>query len=197
MSIWNGASKEAELASPEYEIVNHGRYGVKVSLTGVTDESGTVEIDQTSYPAMELVENEAEALGSDQLYLALKGVKTDGMEEGANGFAGLGETSLARMMPDVLSQEAVVMGTLEPEKAGRFQFTAKASDAFLNTYMDPEFPLEGAENMEETRKNHYRTIDPDTGEATANKARAMFQMNYRLELVPPRRTPDEGGDGGQ
>ena len=197
MSLWNGASASAELASPEYQIVNHGRYKVKVSLTGVTDESETVGIGKNTYPSIKLVEDKKDTQEANKLYLALEGVDTRVTEYDANGFVGLAETPLAQMMPDAPNAEVLIMGVLEPEKAGRFRFIAQASDEFLSTYMDPEFPMEGEGDMEAVRKEHYRTINPDTGEMKANKARAMFQMNYRLELVPPRRNPLESGERGQ
>ena len=143
---------------------------------------------------MKLVENSHQALGADQLYLALEGVKAMGDAEGENGFASLECVPLATLMkPDAAAR---IMGILDPGKAGRFQFKAQASDAFLNAYMDPEFPLEGTGSMEGTRKDHYRTIDPVTGDVKAEKARAMFQMTYRLELEPSDQNLPDGGQQG-
>ena len=193
-SILNGASASAELTSPEYEIVNRGRYKVRVSLGGVTDKSESVGIDPDVHRPMKLVENSHQALGADQLYLALEGVKAMGDAEGENGFASLECVPLATLMkPDAAAR---IMGILDPGKAGRFQFKAQASDAFLNAYMDPEFPLEGTGSMEGTRKDHYRTIDPVTGDVKAEKARAMFQMTYRLELEPSDQNLPDGGQQG-
>ena len=56
--------------------------------------------------------------------------------------------------------------------------------------------MEGTGDMEGTRKDHYRTIDPVTGDVKAEKARAMFQMTYRLELEPSDQDLPDGGQQG-
>lgn len=196
-TVRDGASPEAELGSPEYSITNNGNYTVKVSLAGFADASAEKGIDQDLYPAMKLVSAEDQVQNDSDLYLAIQGTagtgSGDGTGTGANPFAGLLETALSGYTTE---DDAAIkeMGILDPAEEGRFQFTGYASDSFIARYMDSEFPYEGTEDLSELRKDHYRQKDAVTGETTANKARAMYRMNYRIELAEPRR---EAGAAGQ
>lgn len=118
------------------------------------------------------------AVGEDDLYLAVEGSGTDGFSE-------MPETPLVGFAAE--GEKITEMGALASGQEGSFQFKAKASREFLDKYMDSQFPLEGSGNMEEIRKNHYRTIDENTNEVKAENARAIYRMHYRLELDPPRR----------
>lgn len=191
VSVWNGAANSAELTSPEYRIVNHSPYGVKVSLTGFKDASDEVGVDLQQYAPISLVSTKQEATGNNQLYLAIQG----SAQEGAEGFGQLAETALAHMETE--GENITEMGILSSGQEGRFQFKAQASEEFLEAYMDSEFPLEGSGDMEEIRKEHYRTIEKGTEQAKANHARAMYRMTYRLEMVPPRRDHTGNEDSGQ
>ncbi len=181
----NGSSNTAELSSPEYSIVNHSPYKVKVSLAGFTDASAEVGVDQQLHKPMNLVNTSEAAVGANDLYLSVKGKGETG------GFSKLGEVALSDY--NIEGQLVTEMGILDQAGSqdgvseGRFSFKASASKEFIDTYMDSEFPLNGDNDMEEIRKQHYRNVDEATGKENANHARAMYRMSYRLEMIPSRR----------
>lgn len=152
--------------APEYTITNNGTRDVRVSVNGfnvaaVRDKGNITLVDSTADLSG------AEAL----LYLAL--TKSRETAEEGNSFTQLTESSLT--MP---TGENIELGTLGQGKHGSFAFTGSANQAFLDQWLDSNFPADAA-----ARKDYMRTKDPVTGETSLKNAAAQFKLTYRIELA--------------
>lgn len=178
ISIKRADSNGFMLDSPAYKIKNAGIYGAKIFLTGFVNQNASVGIDE--FERMNLVASSSNAVsdpaGKTDLYLAIAGT-----DDGGGGFGSLPETSLYDF--DTEGAKQLEMGSLGKGEEAGFIFTGAASGRFMAYYMDHLFPFFSAAAAD--RIAHLRRKDPDTGEISANHARAMFKMSYRVELIHP------------
>lgn len=158
----------AELFStPEYQIVNNGFHEVKVSVNGIENVSAAAGITDD---AMKLKANPGEAVGERDLYLAVKGLDTDGNDGFTAAETGVTDTSFA----------AFELGSLKPGSTGTFGFTGSVGAGFVDKYKDLSFPL--TDTAEEVQKY----MDGSSADRLVH-AKAKYLLKYKVEITPPRR----------
>lgn len=151
---------------PEYTITNNGTREVRVSVNGFNVAAVRDQGNIT------LVDSAADLSGADALlYLAL--TKSTETAEQGNSFTQLTESSLKMSTGDKIE-----LGTLKTDAHGSFAFTGSANQAFLDQWLDSNFPADAA-----ARKDYMRTKDPVTGETSLKNAAAQFKLTYRIELA--------------
>lgn len=176
-------SSEPTLGNPVYTITNNGRYDAAVFVSGFTNDNVAAGI---THDEMTLVNLPSQAIGDQELYLAIKGYHPRS-GEAVNPFDGSPETSLYNF--DVDGVHLKELGTLEAGAEGKFEFVALASKDFIAKYEDTSFPFYGANATAEARVAHIRHEDHSSGVpvTSANEARAKYKMTYRIKITPPRR----------
>lgn len=155
------------LSAPEYVIANKGRYDVKVSVTGFENQNSDAGI---THDVMSLKASRDAATGKQDLYLAMKGLDSNGND----GFA-MAETPLDALAGTSRAE----LGTLKSGSLGRFAFIGAADGRFIEHYADSTFPMSGVSKED--------VQDYMDGTAGTVNARAKYKMKYKLELVPERR----------
>lgn len=165
----NGVTDKTEklFGSLEYQIVNAGRYDMKVSLNGVANDNANAGITKDT---MNLKESTQAVIGEKDLYLAVKGLDT-------NAADGLTAAEIPLTEGTVTPSE---LGQLKAGSTGNFELVGKVGVGFVDKYKDLSFPLTGtAEEVWEYMDGH----GPD-GKAHAC---AKYLLKYKVELVSPRR----------
>lgn len=165
-----GADGTELFTSPEYQIINNGRYDVNISMVSYENQNTEVGI---THDEMQLKDMENQAVGESDIYLAIKGL--DHMER-----FNMPETALKAYAQSPTAALPQLMGTLKAGETGNFAFIGKVGSGFIEKYMDSTFPLEG-----KTPREVQKYVD---GSATGTvSARAKYGLKYKLELVVPRR----------
>ena len=155
--------------TPQYQIVNRGRYDVSVELSGIDNTNAEAGITNDE---MSLKDSPSDVAGNKDLYLAVKGL--DG--SGTDGFD-MAETALTDTMAEAH------MGKLKTGTAGNFEFTAAVGAGFVDKYMDRSFPL--TDPPEEVQR--YMDGTDITG-STAHAA-AKYLLKFKVSLDSSRRKP--------
>lgn len=171
MGVVGDAAGTDLLNAPEYKITNKSSYDVKVSIRGFENRNDDEGI---THDQMNLTGTAAEAVGSKDLYLAVKGLDSSG----SDGFA-MAETSLSAYANETVTVAPAKMGVLKAGSTGSFAFTGMAGAGFIDKYLDSAFPMTGV-----SREDVQAYMDGTSG--TVN-ARAMYKLKYRLEMEPSRR----------
>lgn len=167
-AVQDGAAKL--FGTPEYKIINRGQSEVKVSLNGMDNLSASAGIKED---AMSLKDDKADVIGEKDIYLALKGMDSDG----ADGFA-------VSEIPLTDGQAAPIeMGCLKPGSIGTYGLTGKAGKGFVNKYKDPFFPLTDP-------AADVRNYMDGNGKDGLIHAKAKYLLKYKVEMVPTRRYND-------
>jgi hypothetical protein len=179
MSVNDSSAGIDLFTAPEYVIKNKGIYDAKVSITGFKNK--TIETGITTDPAylMNLTASAAVTTAENDLYLAVKGLDD---ATGGTGFD-IAETSLQPYAELTVTAAPIVLGTLKTQTSGNFTFVGAVGNGFVDKYMDASFPIEGSAKAEV-----QKYMDGTSNSGVIN-ARAKYLINYKVEIVPPRRTP--------
>lgn len=166
----DGADGTELFTSPEYRIINNGRYDANISMVSYENQNTEEGI---LHDRMQLQDTKAQAVGAADIYLAIKGLdKTDRFN--------LPETALKPYAESSVIAAPLPLGTLKAGETGNFAFTGAVGSGFIEKYMDSTFPIEGS-----TPREVQRYIDGS--ESGTVSARAKYGLKYKLELVVPRR----------
>lgn len=179
MSVNDSSAVTDLFTAPEYMIKNKGIYDAKVSITGF--ENKTMETGITADPSylMNLTASAAVTTAENDLYLAVKGLDD---ASGGTGFD-IPETSLQPYAEATVTAAPIVLGTLKTQTSGNFTFVGAVGNGFVDKYMDASFPIEGS-----TKAEVQEYMDGTSNSGAVN-ARAKYLMKYKVEIVPPRRSP--------
>lgn len=179
MSVNDSSAGMDLFTAPEYTIKNKGIYDAKVSISEF--ENKTLEADITTDPAylMNLTASAAVTTAENDLYLAVKGLD-DAI--GGTGF-NIAETSLQPYAESMVTAAPIVLGTLKTQTSGNFTFIGAVGNGFVDKYMDASFPIEGS-----TKAEVQEYMDGTSNSGVIN-ARAKYLLKYKVEIVPPRRSP--------
>ena len=179
MSVNDSSTGIDLFTAPEYMIKNKGSNDAKVSITGF--ENKTIEAGITTDPAylMNLTASAVGTTADNDLYLAVKGLDDT---TGGTGFD-IPETSLQPYSELTVTAAPIVLGTLKTQTSGKFTFVGAVGNGFVEKYMDASFPIEGSTKAE---VQEYMDGTSDSG---VINARAKYLIKYKVEIVPPIRTP--------
>lgn len=155
-------------SSPEYQIVNKGRYDMKVSLQGVVNDNTTAGITDE---VMSLKERARDVIGEKDIYLAIKGLDTDSTD---------GLTAEIPLTEKVAAPSE--LGYLKAGSTGAFEITGNVGVGFVDKYKDLSFPLT---DLAEDVQEYMDGSNPDG----VVHAKAKYILKYKVEMVPPRRQP--------
>ena len=153
---------------PKYQIINNGRYDIKVSITGIRNENDKAGIP-ASVDKMKLIDSPAAVSGEKEIYLGIKGADSDPL----NGLTA-GEIPLTE---DTFT--TALLGQLKAGSTGNFEFNAAVGYGFVDKYKDQRFPL--TDSAENVRK--YM----DGSGSGVPEAKANYLLKYKVEMVPSRR----------
>lgn len=153
--------------SPEYEIVNNGRYDVKVTVNGMDNLNASAGITDD---VMSLKPDADSVVGEKDLYLAVKGLDT-------NASDGLTAAETALTDGTTVPFE---LGHLKAGSTGTFGLSGKAGSGFVDKYKDLAFPLT------DTAEDVQKYMDGSGADGTVH-ACAKYLLKYKVQLVPPRR----------
>lgn len=153
--------------SPEYEIVNNGRYDVKVTVNGMDNLNASAGITDD---VMSLKPDADSVAGEKDLYLAVKGLDTNTSD---------GLTAAETALTDGTTAP-FELGHLKAGSTGTFGLSGKVGFGFVDKYKDLAFPLT------DTAEDVQKYMDGSGADGTVH-ACAKYLLKYKVQLVPLRR----------